>query len=81
MTRSTRTNGTDLRRQILSTTTSSRRMLPGATRIVILVIILTFIAVMAALGCAPAVALGVAAGAVAIVYNPRAARVALGALG
>lgn len=56
-----------------------RRVPPAGTRIVILVIILAFVAVMAALGCAPAVALGVAAGAVAIVYNPRAARAALGA--
>jgi hypothetical protein len=57
-----------------------RRMRPGATRIVVLVIILAFVAVMAALGYAPAVALGVAAGAVAIAYNPRAARAVLGAV-
>jgi hypothetical protein len=57
-----------------------RRLRPGATRIVILVIILVFVVVMAALGYAPALALGVASGAVAIAYNPRAVRAVLGAL-
>jgi hypothetical protein len=56
-----------------------RRVPPTGTRIVILVIILAFIAVMAALGCAPAVALGVAAGAATIACDPRAALAALGA--
>ena len=42
-------------------------------------IILVFIVIMAALGYTPAAALGIAAGAVAIAWNPRAARAALGA--
>ena len=52
---------------------------PGA-RIGILVIILGFIFSMAAIGCAPALALGIAAGAAAIAWNPQAARTALGTL-
>lgn len=56
--------------------------IPGPiTRILILVIVLTFILSMAALGCAPALALGVAAGAAAVAWNPQAARTALGTLG
>ncbi|TVZ06326.1 hypothetical protein EAS64_02535 [Trebonia kvetii] len=56
-----------------------RRMPPNGTgtRIIVLVIILGFVITMAVLGFAPAVALGVAAGAVAIAWNPRAARAVL----
>jgi len=54
------------------------RRVPAGTRIVILVIILVFVVVMAAFGCAPAAALGVAAGAAAIAYDPRAATHAAG---
>jgi hypothetical protein len=57
-----------------------RRMPRAAGTIVILVIILAFIAVMAALGCSPAVALGVAAGAVTLSFNPGSARAVLGIL-
>jgi hypothetical protein len=46
-------------------------------RIVILVIILTFVAGMAVLGWTPAVALGVAAAAVAVADDPRTVRAAL----
>lgn len=56
-----------------------RRIQPNGTgtRIIVLVIILAFIAGMAVIGYAPAVALGVAAGAVAVAWNPRAARAVL----
>jgi len=48
-----------------------------APRVVILVIILAFIAVMAGFGYTPAVALGVVAAAAALVGEPQAARAAL----
>jgi len=51
---------------------------PG--RIVILVIILAFVALMTSLGCAPTMALGVASGAVVLVFNAGSARAVLGAL-
>jgi hypothetical protein len=56
-----------------------RRVPPTGPRIVILVITMAFIVGMASLGCTPAAALGIAAGAVAVAWNPRAARAALGA--
>ena len=51
---------------------------PVSPRAVILVIILVFITAMAALGYAPAVALGVVLAALAAVSNPEAAAAALG---
>jgi hypothetical protein len=50
-----------------------------APRVVILVIILAFIATMAGLGYAPAVALGLVVAAAAIADDPQAARAILGA--
>jgi hypothetical protein len=51
---------------------------PVPPRAVVLVIILVFITAMAALGYAPAVALGVVLAALAAVGSPEAARTALG---